>query len=163
MAGITDINYNRLTRWLLPVRLRKAKLLAFVTAATWYIKQFLYPAFKTWEAKSWYDLKCQSGQVAHLEFVLNDRFDPILKRIFISGGLAPPPIYIYTEAEELPFYVYTDAENEPVYLFTEQEYLWGYADFVIHVPNGLPNEEATLKAVADRYKRDSKNYLIEYF
>lgn len=162
MAGITDIDYDKLSRWLLPVKLRKPKMLAFVAVCISYIK-VLYIRFKTWEAKSWYDIKYQSGQVAYLEFVLNEKFDPVQKRIYISGGLYPLPVYLYTEAEQLPLYIYTEAENNPVYLYTEAEYLYGFADFVINVPYGLPNEETTLRAVADRYKRDSKNYVIQYF
>jgi hypothetical protein len=161
--AITDIHFGRLKKWLLPVRLRQAKIAAFVNAMLHYISDFMYPAFKIWEPKSWYDLKYQSGQVAHLEKVLNDRFDPIQKRIYLSEGLHPDHVYIYTDAEQQPVFLFTDAENMPVHLYTDLEYTYGYADFVINVPNGLPQEEVSLRAVADRYKRDGKNYLIQYF
>ena len=128
-----------------------------------YVTDVLYPMFKNWEAKSWYDITYQTGQVAHLELVLNDRFDPILKRIFIGPGIYPPRVYIYTAAEQKPLYIYTAAENQPVYMYSEGEYINGVFDFVVNVPNGLPYEETSIAAVVDRYKRDGKNYKIQYF
>lgn len=162
---MTNIDWNILTRWLLPVRLRKPFLLAWLKALTAPIWQTLYPLFKAFEAKAWYDLKYQSGQVAHLEFVLNERFDPAQKRIWIGPGSATDKrVYLYLDAENQTKYLFKDVEDSPVYLYQESELSGsGVYDFSINVPAGLPMEEAALRAVADRYKRDSKDYIINYF
>lgn len=158
MAGITDINYNRLIRWLVPPRLRRPTTLAWLKALN---KPILdaYKRFKAWEQESWFYLKFQTGQVAHLEYVLNEKFDPAQKRIYISGGSQASRLYIHTDAELQPEWLYTDAENSPLYIFTDQELVTGWTnDFTINVPNGLVAEDATIKAFADRFKRDGKSY-----
>lgn len=165
--SVTDIDYNKLLRWVLPVKLRQARRVAWLTALSAPIRNRLYPAFKTWEAKCWYDLKYQSGQVAYLEFVLNERFDPALKRIYIGPGQNIDNwVYIYLDSEDQPVWLYTDIEAQSIWLYTDEELNGvngGGYDFTINVPVGLPNEEATLRAVTDRYKRDGKRYVINYF
>lgn len=164
--SVTDVDYNKLIKWLLPVRLRTGKMSAWLKALNTSIGSRLYPAFKSWEAKCWYDLKYQTGQVAYLEYVLNDTFDAALKRIKIGPGQNVNNfIYLYLDSEQQPLYLYTDAENKPVWLYTDAELIGGGGgyDFTINVPVGLPNEEATLRAVADRYKRDGKAYEVVYF
>lgn len=140
------------------------KWLQVLTSPIW---NRLYPNFKAWEISSWYDLKYQTGQVAFLEFVLNDHFDAALKRIYIGpGNLVNNHLYIYLDSEDQPVPLYTDIELMPIALYTDAELSGmssGSYDFSINVPVGLPNEEATLRAVADRYKRDSKHYIINYF
>lgn len=164
---ITDIDYNRLRRWLLPVRLRTAGMLAWLKALTIPISKRLYDRFKFFEREAWYQLKYQSGQVAYLEYVLNDKFDTVQKRIYISGAsYASNMLYLYTDPENQEIPIFRDVEGEDVYLFTDAELLGNGGnnyDFTIHVPMGLPNEELSLRAVADRYKRDSKIYNIVYF
>lgn len=165
MAGVTDINYTRLLRWLLPVRLRKEKLMAWIRVITYPVWAVLYPKFKGWELKCWYDLKYQTGTVAHLERVMNDRFDVSLKRIYIDEGIYTEPLYIYTEAETQPVFIYTAAEASPEYIHTVVENLYGEADFTVHIPYLLlaEHEEIAFKAVLNRFKRDGKTYKIIYF
>lgn len=165
--GVTDIDYNKLLRWMIPVKLRQPRMVAWLRAFSAPIRNRLYPGFKSWEAKCWYDLKYQTGQVAYLEFVLNDHFDPALKRIYIGPGAnVDNRVYLYLDSEDQPVWLYLDNEAQPVWLYTDGELNGGSGggyDFTINVPVGLPNEEATLRAVADRYKRDGKRYVINYF
>lgn len=158
--AITTIIYRRLIRWLLPVRLRQPKLFAFLIAITEPIRVYNYQRFKKFEEMSWYDLKYQTGQVAYLEYVLNDKFDAVQKRIWIGSGTAPDRIYIYTSAETMPLYIFTSLETNPVYIYTSAEQSQGqmFYDFTVNVPHGLPFADSTIKAVIDRYKRDGKSY-----
>lgn len=141
---------------------------AWLAALTAPIRETLYPKFKAWEARCWYDLKHQSGQVAYLEFVLNERFDAAQKRIWIGpGNLDDVRVYIYRDDENQPLYIYQDSELQPLtYLYTDDEISGAAAsnyDFTINIPAGLPHELATIRAVADRYAREGKTYKIVFF
>lgn len=164
---MTNINYHTLTNWLLPIRLRQPLLLAYLRVLISPIIQTLYPRFKGFEAKAWHDLKYQTGQVAHLEGVLNSRFDAAQKRIWIGPGQDYDLLqYIYTDEENEVLSIFKDAEDKPVYIYTDGETALGGGgnyDFTINVPIGLPHEELTIRAVADRFKRDGKSYIILYF
>jgi len=158
MGAVTDIDFDKLILQLLPNRLRKVRFIALLTVFIAPLKA-LYTRFKTWEAKSIYDIKYQSGCVAHLEKVLNDVFDAVDKRIFIGEGTIPARNYLYLRAEDRPIYLNT------IYLYNENDYLFGSFSFSINVPVALQGniDEVRLRAVADRYKRDAKNYTIKYF
>lgn len=164
---MTSVNYNILIRWLLPIKLRQVLMISFIRVLISPIIQTLYPRFKGFESKAWYDLKYQTGQVALLEGVLNERFDPAQTRIYIGPGQSYDLIqYIYLDSEDEDRYVFRDFENQPMYLFTDLETGGGYGggyDFVVHIPLGLNFEETTIRAVIDRYKRDGKTYTINYF
>ncbi len=163
--AVTDINYTRLLRWLLPVRLRKERLMAWIKVITYPVWAVLYPKFKSWEQKSWYDLKYQTGTVAHLERVMNDRFDAALKRIYIDEGIYTQPIYIHTIAETEPVFIYREMEASPEYLHLSAENEYAVADFTVHIPYLLlaEHEEIAFRAVLNRFKRDGKTYKIIYF
>lgn len=165
---ITDIDYNILTRLLTPVRLRTAWMAAWFRVLLHPFGVGVYDRFKAWERKSWYDLKYQTGQVAYLEYVLNGAFDPSLKRIWIGNNLAGEELkYIFLDVENEDKYLFRDYEPDaPMWVFTDAEYVNGVfagIDFVINVPLGLPYAETTVKALADRFKRDGKSYIINYF
>lgn len=166
--GVTDIDYNRLMRWLLPVALRKAKWLAWMRALLAPVRGRNYNLFKSWEAKSWYELKHQSGQVAYLEYVLNDKMGVLQHYIRIEDGLHTQLLYLYKDSEGAPGpYLYRDVEqgNElVVYLDSEVGTGLTGVDFLVIVPDwmGLQAREEELRALANRYKRDSKRYKILY-
>lgn len=164
---ITNINYDKLITWLLPVRLRKALIKAYLHVLIYPISNRLLERFKVFEQKAWYDLKYQSGQVAHLEYVLNDHFDNALKRIYIGEGQQYDLIrYLYMDIEDIDLALYRDVENADVYLYLDSETSIGGGadyDFTVNIPIGLDFEETTIRAVIDRYKRDAKNYIIQYF
>lgn len=169
---ITDINYNKFLRLLLPVRMRGVRMLAWLGALIAPVAGRLYPFFKRWEADSWYTLKYQSGQVAYLEKVLNDRFDAANQRIFIGPGFyAGKFVYLYRDAE-LPVaeevFLYRDVEaSGVVYLYQDAELGSGVGsyDFTVNVPaaSGIGAKEMELRALTDRFKRDGKRYQVVYF
>ncbi len=162
--SVTNINYTKLLRSLIPEDLRKERFVVWLSLMIYPIK-LLYNQFKIWEQKSWYDIKYQTGTVAHLERVMNDRFDVVQKRIYINVGIYTEPLYVYTEAETQPVFIYKQVESNPEYIHTAAENLYGEADFTVHIPYLLlaEHEEIAFKAILDRYKRDGKTYKIIYF
>jgi hypothetical protein len=78
----------------------------------------------------------KNGQVLNLEQSLNDRFDPILRRIYIddsiSAGIVPAVLYNLTEANP-SLVLYSQGESgiyQAIYNFPERI----SADFVIYSP-----------------------------
>lgn len=132
------------------------------------LRGYLYPKFKSWEARCWYDLKHQSGQVAYLELVLNQQFDEANRRIWIGpGNLDDVRHYIYTDDENNPLHIYLDIElQSPIYIYTDGEIAGAGGndyDFTVNIPAGLNVEETTIRAVIDRYAREGKTYKIIYY
>lgn len=160
MGRLTDIDYDKLLLQLLPVRYRKPRTTAWLKTLTSPITNYLYGLFKNWELKSWYDIKYQSGAVTHLEYVLNDLsgLDPEDPEIIIGAGSRPSRLFIPLRAQ-----------NDPVvlgvkHIYKRMAYLYGSYDFkiIIHTTlHGIIDEEL-IRAIANRYKRDSKQFIIRY-
>lgn len=160
MGRVTDIDYARLLQLLIPVKLRQAVTIAWLSVLTEPIRVRLYNRFKNWESRCWYDIKYQSGSVAHLEYVLNDKlgYDPAERLIRLGPGSRPNRLYLPLREQNAPILL------GRVYLYNREDYLTGTYDFKIMVEEsiiGTFNEELC-RAVADRYKRDSKSYIISY-
>lgn len=92
---------------------------------------------------------------------LNERFDPMLKRIKIVNAVQYEGVYLYTEAESGPMmtkHQWLHDNNNPIYLRTEAELTSEY-DFIVQIPNSNINQ-IQLAAEVDYYKLIGKNYKI---
>ncbi|TWP31221.1 hypothetical protein ETU08_01710 [Apibacter muscae] len=97
-----------------------------------------------------------TGQVCYLRKVLNDRFDPIQRRIIITGSQRYKSQYIYTEAEKKEKYLGT------MYLRRDVDFEDNGADFLVLAPAELLDENNyEMNALIDYYKLASKRYRIE--
>ena len=79
------IDYKQLSASLLPTFLRQTLHVRWL----WALLRPLEVLHETWlkmRAENLYKLQ-HSGQVCYLRKVLNDRFDPELRRIYINDGL----------------------------------------------------------------------------
>lgn len=160
MGFLTDINYTKLLERLTPVVMRKPKMLAWLGVLCHTISDYLYPLFKSWEEKSWYDIKHQTGQVQHLEYVLNDLcgYDPASPMIILGEGNLPDWLYIPLRLEDDPIFLGS------IFVDRRTDYLYGIYDFSIIIHSSLEGviSEELVRAIADRYKRDGKTYKIKY-
>ena len=77
-----DVKFKRLALLLLPTFLRRP-LIAAVAYASVIPVQYLYVRFIRWKQDTDYRLN-NNGQVCYLRAVLNDMFDPGLRRITVS-------------------------------------------------------------------------------
>jgi hypothetical protein len=100
-------------------------------------------------------------QVCFLEKMLNDRFDPQDRRIYIGDGLRYDPIYIFQDDEEKPIWLYDESEAQPVYLYTDGETLLNGDDFIVYVNVLIPFNEIEMKALLNSYKLAGKRYKIQ--
>lgn len=150
------IDFKRLVQLLLPTFLRKPKTVAWLQGITAPLR-VLYADFTNNRAANIYKLS-HNGQVCYLRKVLNDTFDPSLRRIKIVDGNRFQREYIYTEAEQQPKYLGT------IYLRQSGDYSDSGVDFRVLVPDGfdIARNFPQMRATIDFYRLASKRYKIQY-
>lgn len=153
---IFQIDYDRLVLLCLPTFLRKNNIVSFLRSVIVAIK-YLYVVFRNNQNANLYKL-AHNGQVCYLRKVLNDTFDPGLRRIKIVEGLAFAQQYIYTSAEQQKKYLGT------MYLRQSTDYADTGVDFRVVVPDGydLSSVIHQMKSMVDYYKLTSKRYKIQH-
>lgn len=159
---IFDIEFPELVRQLLPVRLRQGKMLRWLQCLIAPTLE-LYLNFTLNRNANIYVLK-HSSQIAYMQAVLNDAYDPILRRIYINDGLYTDSLFVFLIDENEPLWLGMQSEigstlyQNPNWLFTRAETLEPSYCFVVNVPIGLVYDEVRLRALVDKYRLPSKNY-----
>lgn len=142
-----------------PPRLRSYETMAFIEAIAEPYRAILERLYLE-AAQRKYEMAF-TGQVCYLRRLLNDKFDPIQRRIWIGNYSLGTKVHIFNKHEENePVYVLNKAENAPLYLFNSFE---AHYSFVIHVPIGQVTNYNEFRAWVDRYRLKSKMYLIQEF
>lgn len=160
--GYFDIDYNVKAWQNLPVRLRQTVQYAWLKVLLRPV-MFLAGLFKANREANIYDLK-HNGQVCFMEAVLNDTFDPALRRIFIDDPAYIDPLYLFPPMSLRPVYLGLASEAgttiypDPQWLYLRTElYSGGGVQFIIHVPAGLAVDLPRMRALTDKYRLVSKN------
>jgi len=99
-----------------------------------------------------------TGQVIYLEHYLNDLYDPIDRRIFISEDQLLLPPFLFNKIDN----------KEPWYLGEQNDFLYNQIDyvgnrFIINVPNALPLTLTLFNQIAKstlKYKQVGTSFKI---
>ena len=154
-----DVNWDKLVIYLLPTFLRRPFLLGYVRALVAPLES-LYYKWSNWRIDNIYKLE-HTGQICYLRGSLNDKFDPVDRRIYIGDGLLYDTQYIFTEAEEQDVWLDTEEEEDTIWLRTESETADTGLDFLVYVPEEIYNSQLDgLKAHIEFYKAGGKRYSI---
>lgn len=154
-----NINWSVLTVNLLPTFLRKPIVVSFIQALIAPVET-LYDKWFNFRVDNVYKLN-NTGQVCYLRGSLNDKFDPVQRRIYISDGQFFDTTYIYTEAEGQNVNVRTEVEEPTIWLRTESETADTGLDFIVFVPTQIAiSQEFGLKAHIEFYKAGGFRYTI---
>lgn len=154
-----DVNWDKLVLYLLPTFLRRPFLLGYIRALLAPMES-LYYKWYNWRIDNIYKLE-HTNQICYLRGSLNDKFDPVERRIRIGNGLLYETQYIFTEAEGQDVWLYTEQEAEILWLRTEAETADTGLDFIVYVPEEIYNSQLDgLKAHIDFYKAGGKRYKI---
>lgn len=156
---IYDIDHSQLKQWMIPARIRKSRLGAFLQVVISGVV-FLYQDFLRFRKAKLYELMI-TPQVCYLERLLNDRFDFTQRRIRIVDGVDKPPFYIFQEAELKPKYLRNTSEAAPQWIYTSGESGNLQDDFVILVPVALVFEEAEMRSLVKVYKLAGTKFKIQ--
>ena len=151
-----NVDFKKLAVWMLPSWLRGNTVLLILHNALWPIRQ-KYGEYVRFVNDTLYKLQ-HNGQVCYLRKVLNDKCDPVDRRILIEDfdGL-------------VKLYFWPDADNRD-YDFSLTWFFWGNdmyedsgVDFVVKVPYSIvttTSEIAYLKSLANEFKLAGKRYII---
>jgi len=157
-----DVDFRKLFYNMLPHFLRAPKALAWLDSLSRPLRT-LNGVFSSFRNNTNYKLQFTS-QVIYLEHYLNDQFDPVQRRIFITNinDIGLRFIYTLPEAEpRQPIYLKSEGET-PIYMVTAQEVL-DTDNFIINVPISLVFNTNVFRAKVDFYNQAGKIYLIETF
>lgn len=130
-----NIDWNVLALDNIPTMLRKHLYAAYIQFALKPLSSLYYKWFN-WRIDNIYKLE-HTGQVCSLEGSLNDKFDPVERRIRIGDGQIYDTIYIYSEAEAQDRFLNTEAEDSTIWLRTESETADTGLDFIVYVPEQI--------------------------
>jgi hypothetical protein len=158
---IYDIDFNRLSLWHTPKRMRKPGILAWMKILVSPFV-FVYQDLLLFRIAKLYQLKI-TPQKVYLELMLNNRYDYTLRRIYIDDGLDKPPTYIYQSAELKPLYIYQRAENKPHFIYTSGESGDYRDDFVVFVPLDIAFQSAEMISLIKAFKLAGTKFKIQRF
>lgn len=162
--NIYNVNYPRYVTSLVPVPKREPITLAWLKCAVKPLIE-LQATFRAFRDSTAYKL-AHTGQVCYLQAVLNDEFDPNLRRIRIGNvGYLEPVWFAHPEEHEE---VWHD-DQEPVWYDDTSSFI-NNVDFYVLVPVALQPTtpagvlafETRMTAFINYYKLYSKNFLIKW-
>lgn len=164
--NVYNINWNSFAANLLPISLRLPEPLAFVAVLLQPIVQ-AHNVLLAFRADSLYKVR-HNSQKCYMQAMLNDAFDPELRRIRIANTVFKTAVYFYEPEENREVFFYEPADNKPVYFNEPSEFVGEGVDFSVLVPPDLqPGTEQAetamltkMRGLIDYYKLYSKNYNI---
>lgn len=149
-----SVDFDKLGKLLLPVNLRKPRLMAWLSALLTPLVNLHYVWTQCRNANL-YKIN-HNWQVCYMRGALNDSFDPSERRIYIDGD----------GGNELKTYIYTPGESQTKYLGklflrNSLEFADTGADFLVYVPKSIIDmQNFELRALIGFYKMGATRYLI---
>ena len=163
MYNFYRVDFDRLIVMMIPKWYHKAIIVSYLKSLLTPIKTM---SLRFNQKRSLDEYKiAHNGQVCYLRKVLNDSFDPTLRRIQIVDGNRYSPMYIYTDPEMKPKFLNT------IHLRDESVYQDTGIDFLVLLPKEVYDKQITqiqnttrfydVEGVVDYYKLASKRYKIQ--
>lgn len=137
------LDLDKFIQWLLPTAIRKPKMVAWLNALAAPLK-WLHTQFLIFSDGKRNEIKI-TGQVRVLEYHLNRIFLPGFDLIYIEDADQNDPVFIFLESENSPVYL-------PIFI------TGAAADFVVHCPNNITDQETAIRAFLSKYKLPTKRY-----
>lgn len=156
------IDYSKLIRLLLPVRLRKLATIAFIRALTLPVSS-LHASFMAYRNDANYKIN-HNSQVCYLQAVLNDNFDFVQRRIYITDSeILDWTRFLWKESEDKPIMLYEDS----YFMLNSENFIGADSiDFVVFVPSDLGlvlDDYNRMNAFLRYYKLAGKRYIIQEY
>lgn len=157
--NIYRINWNRFAVLNLPNDVRKLIVVRYLLAFFAPIKE-VWNDFLAFRAEQLYEAEI-NGQTIKLERVLNDTFDPVDRRIYITDGDYYEPPVFYEEWKNNPviFYAEGDTRN-PVFWSTDALNNRVSVNFYVNVPAVIFFDSARMRALVSKYKVFGRTFEI---
>jgi len=149
-------DWNKFVKLLLPTFLRKPVILALLRSCVKPVKT-IHTEFlelkKEWDYRLNHD-----GRVFSLEKVLNDKFDAVERRIYITDTDFQDDVYVGNVDNRDQVYISNGIDT--IYIGSAPQY-YAQADFIVHVPwHILFLREIDIRSTVVTYKIAGKTYII---
>lgn len=153
--NVYRIDWDKLVKLFLPISLRQPLLIWLFWSCVNPVKSIhsLFLNFRKDRLKR----VSYNSQVVYLQKMLNDEFDPFLKRIKVQNNSIDDRRLLYYQQRQKPLYLGKS------YLFGEK-WIRNY-DFLVLIPEDVKLDKTqliTMKNLIEYYKLYSKNYEIRY-
>jgi len=160
------LNFKEVFKHLVPVPLRGERFVAWIGSLLQPV-QSLNATFADEAEAIRYALKL-NGQVIYLEHLLNDVFDPSLRRIYIDDPIDTQVItaYVFNKAEaQSPLYIYNKVEavNGLAVIYNKGELNNSTDDFIVHVPAAdlTATAQVQMRFYINKYRIAGKRYSFQ--
>lgn len=162
--NVYRVGMRRLALMTLPTWLRRPLAAAVIYAGVMPLARLLHD-LRTYRGQTRYRLG-HNGQVCRLRGLLNDEFDPVLRRIRVEDGDGPgsrDTALVWRRETGRPVMVPGRGRGAAV-IHREGFGGTGGYDFWLAIPRELAGteEEQRLRAVTDIYKLASRRYAVNY-
>ncbi len=162
--GKYNVDFKRLAVLLLPTPLRQPRLTALVQVLMSPLSR-MGRELTAYRSSKAYRLG-HNGQTCYLRAVLNDRFDPVLRRIRITEGVQEErTLLIYMRELERWRHIRRRNGNGQTILYRRGYGGIGNLDFWVEIPSALQSviNEDEVYAVTNTYRLASKRFGITYY
>lgn len=157
-----NIDFSKLVSDLLPWFHRKPVMVAWLKALISPLTS-LYTSFLQERTRRLYEAS-YNGQIAELEYVLNDYYynSPTTRDIYIEDYVGYEDTFIYNVSESLEeTVIYNTAENtEPNTIIFNAEEGSGGPDFIVWVPDTLIFDQNYMVSLVTKYKVAGPSFVI---
>lgn len=104
-----------------------------------------------------------TGQIIYLKKYLNEQFDSVQKRIYISTNVGDISPFFYRKSEGLGDFIYRKSEGlGTTFLQRKGESISDF-DFTVYVPTSLSYDATQFNAAITKYKLPDKTYNIQTY
>lgn len=166
MENVYNINWEEFIRDKIPPELRTPIFEKYVLSLTEANRQLFYQ-FLAFRIQAIYKVS-HNSQVVYLQKMLNDKFDPVARRIRVANAVIKEPVWFFEVDDDKPVWFYNPEDNNPVDFNEESDLLGDNVDFRVLVPIQLKPSTAIaeeayiikMSAQINYYKLFSKNYKI---
>lgn len=161
--GKYDVNFRRLALLLLPTFWRRPLFGAFAFALVTPVSH-LHVRFMQYRQRTGYRL-WHNGQVCYLRAVLNDEFDPELRRITLfDSDKTDFGTVVCRRVARRPLKLPLRADSAGVKIYRRGFTGAGAVDFIVGIPAALRGniDESRLSGVVDTYRLASMRYAVLY-
>lgn len=145
-----NVNFRKLAVDLLPASVNRELLRAFLTPIMARISETHVKLMKYRRDRDF--RLTHNGQRCYLRGALNEKFDPVLRRITIGEGGTAKSSMLYFRDDEKPTLLPT--------LINQRGYSQGVDDFTVEIPAELSPLTKLIAAMTSEYKLASKQFSI---
>lgn len=153
-----QFDHKTFARQLLPPMLRGKRMIAWMGCLVKPLKT-LYTTFLSERVRLLNEASYNSQEML-LEYILNENFDYVSRRITITTNAQGRRVNAYLQSEGELVNAYLQTEGDKTFAYLQSEI--GGFDFTVTAPAVVIGEDRSLKVLINKYKLGGKQFEIIY-